>query len=126
MTAMVKPLDGIRVVDLTIFIAGPDCTAHLADLGAEVIKIENLNARMGAGGQDVPRKPGVEVDRPFNRSSFFHRLNRGKKTIALNLLRPEAKEVVRRLVAMSDVVVENFSPRVMPNFGFQYEALSAI
>ncbi len=123
---MVMPLDGIRVLDLTIFIAGPVCTALLGEMGAEIIKVENLNARMGGGQTPLPRKPGVEVDRPYNRQPFFHQLNRGKKAISLNLMRPEAKEVVRQLVKVSDIVVENFSPRVMPNFGFEYAALKAL
>ncbi|MBI2887883.1 MAG: CoA transferase [Chloroflexi bacterium] len=123
---MALPLQGIRVLDLTIFIAGPVCTALLAEMGAEVIKVENLNARLGAGGVGLPMKPGVQEDRPYNRQPFFHQLNRGKKAISLNLMRPEAKEVVRSLVRLSDIVVENFSPRVMPNFSFQYEALRAL
>lgn len=117
------PLEGIRVCDLTIIFAGPICTSILADLGAEVIKVESVNARMGNAAFARPRGDGVAVDRPYNRVPNFHELNRGKKSITLNLARPEAKEALRRLVRVSDVVVENFSPRVMRNFGLNYEAL---
>lgn len=99
------PLDGVRVVDLTIAIAGPTATSLLADLGAEVIRIDNVSARRRASGQ-------------------FH-LNRGKKGIILDLNKPEARDVFLRLVRVSDVVVENFSPRVMPKFDLTYAVLAA-
>ncbi|MBI2887951.1 MAG: CoA transferase [Chloroflexi bacterium] len=123
---MPLPLEGVRVVDLTIVVAGPTATSALADLGAEVIKIEHVNARTTGGARSLPLPPGVEADRPYNRAPGFHELNRGKKAIALNLNRPEAQQAFLGLVRTSDVVIENFSPRVMPNFGFTYEALSAI
>lgn len=119
------PLEGVRVCDLTIVFAGPICTSILADLGAEVIKIENVNARMNSWAHALPAGPKVTVDRPYNRVANFHELNRGKKSITLNLSRPEAREAFWRLVRISDVVVENFSPRVMRNFGFDYESLKA-
>ena len=124
---MKLPLEGVRVCDLTVAVAGPQCTSLLAEMGAEVIKIENINARLGGGTVTLPRKPGVEVDHPYNRSPVFHEWNRGgKKGITLNLLRPEAMEAFFRLVRVSDLVVENFSPRVMPNLGLHYEALKAV
>ena len=123
---MALPLEGVRIVDLTIVIAGPTATAALADLGAEVIKIENINARLAGGPRTLPPAPGVEIDRPYNRVPAFHELNRGKKSLTLNLNRPEARDAFLRLVRVSDIVIENFSPRVMPNFGLTYENLKAI
>ena len=107
---MTLPLEGVRVCDLTIIIAGPTCTALLGELGAEVIKIEEINARLGGDGGNAQ----------------FQKLNRGKKGISLNLKRPEAREAFLRLIKVSDVVVENFSPRVMPSFGLGYEDLKAV
>ena len=115
------PLEGIRVCDLTIVFAGPICTSILADLGAEVIKIENINAR--GTHNAVARSAGADEGRPYNRVANFHELNRGKRGITLNLMQPEAKEAFLRLVRISDIVIENFSPRVMRNFGLDYEAL---
>src|SRR3972149_6504184 len=123
---MALPLEGERIIDLTIVIAGPTATAALADLGAEVIKIENINARLAGGPRTLPPAPGGEVDRPYNRVPAFHELNRGKKSLTLNLNQPEARDAFLRLVRVSDVVIENFSPRVMPNFGLTYEDLRAI
>ncbi len=119
---MTLPLEGIRVCDLTIVFAGPICTSIMADLGAEVIKIENINAR-GASASGVSGAARSGLARPYNRVPNFHELNRGKKGITLNLMRPEAKEAFLRLVRVSDVVIENFSARVMRNFGLDYEAL---
>jgi crotonobetainyl-CoA:carnitine CoA-transferase CaiB-like acyl-CoA transferase len=119
---MPLPLEGIRICDLTIVFAGPICTSILADLGAEVIKIENTNARgASAGGTDTAT--AETQDRPYNRVPNFHELNRGKKGITLNLMHPEAKEAFLRLVRKSDVVIENFSSRVMHNFGLDYDVL---
>lgn len=124
-TGRVKPLSGIRVLDLTIVVAGPVGAGMLGDLGAEVIKIEHLIARRDVSDA-LPIAPGVTEDRPWNRSSWFFDLNRSKKGITLNLSVPEAKEAFLELVALSDVVMENFSPRVMPNLGLEYETLRKV
>ena len=100
---MNSPLDGVRVVDFTTTIAGPHCTRLLADLGAEVIKIEAPEGDMMRSRP--PLRNGA--------STCFGQLNTGKKSVVLDLKRPEAVETVQRLVATADVVVENFRPGVM-------------
>src|SRR5271157_1782319 len=109
-------LSGLRVIDFTTTIAGPHCTRLLADLGAEVIKIEAPEGDMMR--TRPPMRSGA--------STSFGQLNAGKKSIALDLKSPAAAEAVRRLVATADVVVENFRPGVMRRFGLDYEALRPI
>jgi crotonobetainyl-CoA:carnitine CoA-transferase CaiB-like acyl-CoA transferase len=113
---MMSALSGLRVLDFTTTIAGPHCTRLLADLGAEVIKIE-------APGGDLMR---TRLPLRNGASTSFGQLNAGKKSIALDLKSPAAVEAVRRLVATVDVVVENFRPGVMRRFGLDYEALKPI
>jgi CoA:oxalate CoA-transferase len=114
---MSGPLDGITVLDFTWALAGPYGVMILADLGADVWKIESpfqTEQRRAAG----PYVHGV--------STYFFSVNRGKKSIMLDLKAPEAKEVVHRLVKHADVVTENFSPGTMERLGFGYEALRAV
>ena len=108
------PLSGLRVLDLSRVLSGPYCTALLADLGAEVIKIET------PGRGDDSRHFG-----PFTggASIYFALINRNKKSVALNLKDPRAKEIVHRLAEKSDVVVENFRPGVAARLGMDYETL---
>ena len=118
------PLSGIRVLDFTHVWAGPACTRILADLGAEVIKLE------GPSRIDLTRSIFL-VDNDssgdyWERSLYFQNRNQGKRHIAVDLAREEGRKLVRRLVAKCDVVVENFTPRVMPAFGLDYAALSAV
>src|SRR5229473_176132 len=112
---MNSALDGVRVVDFTTTIAGPHCTRLLADLGAEVIKLEAPEGDMMRSRP--PLRNGA--------STSFGHLNTGKKSVILDLKRPEAVEIVKRLVATADVVVENFRPGVMVRFGLDYPALQA-
>ena len=116
-----KLLENIRVLDLTNVLSGPFATMHLALLGAEVIKIENPD------GGDLARKLGNvnEYNKQLMGTSFLAQ-NANKKSITLNLKIPEAKEIFRKLVKTSDVVVENFRPGVMDRLGFSYEELSKI
>ena len=109
-------LDGLRVLDFTTTIAGPHCTRLLADLGAEVIKIEPAEGDMMRTRQ--PLRNGA--------STSFGQLNAGKKSIVLDLKAPQAVEAVHRLLATADAVVENFRPGVMQRFGLNYEALAPI
>ena len=105
-------LDGIRVIDFTKAIAGPLCGSYLADMGAEVIKVEGPKgdpSRMG--------KPGVGV---FD--AYFTNVNRGKKSIALDLKTPEGKALFTELVKTADVLLENNRPGVMDRLGFGVEA----
>jgi len=113
---MTGALERIRVLDFTTTIAGPHCTRLLADLGAEVIKIE------APEGDMMRTRPPLRN----GASTSFGQLNAGKKSIALDLKTPPAVEAVRRLVATADVVVENFRPGVMRRFGLDYEALAPI
>ncbi len=117
-----KPLEGIRVIGFTWYVAGPQVTKTLAMYGAEVISIE------GRSRPDPQR-----LTRPFkddipglNRSGDFNQFNTGKLSIALNLARPEGVEIARRLVACADVVVENFAGGVMKRMGLDYEELVAV
>jgi crotonobetainyl-CoA:carnitine CoA-transferase CaiB-like acyl-CoA transferase len=109
-------LDRVRVLDFTTTIAGPHCTRLLADLGAEVIKIEAPEGDMMRSR--LPIRNGA--------STSFGQLNAGKKSLVLDLKRPEAVEVVLRLVKAADVVVENFRPGVMQRFGLEYPKLQPV
>jgi benzylsuccinate CoA-transferase BbsF subunit len=113
-----KPLEGVRVVDFTVAVAGPIASFVLADLGAEVIKVEEA-ARGQMTRADMPRREGAP-DRPWNRLSAFNELNRGKLSLAVDVARPEGREVFLRLVGLSDIVIENWSPRVVGNLGIDY------
>ena len=116
------PLEGIRVIDFTTSWAGPICTMMLADMGAEVIKIEN--PAQPDAGRLFP--PFAEEEQGETRSGFFEFFNRGKKGCLLDLKVPEGVEAIKRLVKISDVVVENFSPRVMDSLGLGYSVLQEI
>ena len=111
------PLRGIRVLDFTWIHAGPAATRILADQGAEVIKVESDTALtiVGGAGSNTPRGRG-----------YRHIWNAGKLSVALNMKTPQGNAIARRLVAVSDVVTENFSGRVMPNWGMDYENLRKI
>ena len=109
------PLDGMRVLDFTTTIAGPYCTRMMADLGAEVIKIET------AGEGDMMRTRPPLRD---GASTSFGQLNAGKQSIVLDLKRPAAQEIARRLLATSDFLVENFRPGVMQRFNLDYETVA--
>jgi crotonobetainyl-CoA:carnitine CoA-transferase CaiB-like acyl-CoA transferase len=110
-----RPLEGVRVIDLTRMAAGPYCTQMLVDLGAEVIKIEEP----GIGDPTRRNVPYIgEV------SSYFYAFNRGKKSIALDMKTPEGKDVVRKLLETADVVIENFRPGVTERLGLDYATVS--
>ena len=111
-------LDGIRVLDLTRVLTGPYCTLMLADLGAEVIKIE-----MPGKGDDT-RAWGP----PFQggESAYFLSVNRNKKSVTVNLKADEGREIAHRLAARSDVLVENFAPGVADRLGLGYAAVAEV
>jgi len=117
------PLDGIRVADFTWVWAGPYCTLQLAHLGADVIRIETRTRPCIT--RVIPPwpegKPGG-----LNRSGYFNQYNQGKRSLTLNFKDPAASEIARKLVAKSDVVVNNFAHGVMDKLGFGYEALRKI
>ncbi len=110
-----KALDGIRVVDFTHFIAGPFATMILADMGADVIKIEAPGR-----GDDFRQYPPVHAE--LGQGAPFFWANRNKRSVALDLKTPEGLQVARELVASADIVVENFSTGVMARFGLDYES----
>jgi crotonobetainyl-CoA:carnitine CoA-transferase CaiB-like acyl-CoA transferase len=114
------PLQGLRVLDLTNVLAGPFACHQLAHLGAEVIKVEALN------GGDLARQLGADAAlNQANMGVSFLAQNAGKRSIALDLKKPGGKAVLRRLVATSHALVENFRPGVMQRLGLGYEALLA-
>ena len=113
---MTAPLSGIRVIDFTRVLAGPHCTKALRDLGAEVIKIEPPAPDTGRSGQ-----PHVG---PM--SLYFAQQNAGKQAISLDLNFSEAQDIIKKLVAEADIVVENFRPGTLDLFGLGFEQLTAI
>jgi crotonobetainyl-CoA:carnitine CoA-transferase CaiB-like acyl-CoA transferase len=116
-----RPLEGVRVVDLTRIWSGPLSTRMLGELGAEVIKIE---APTGRGPLNPPVPEGSEpVEHPWNRQALNNKLNRNKKSLAVDLKTELGRELFLQLVAESDVVIENFSARAMPSLGLDYENL---
>lgn len=114
--ARLSSLEGVRVVDLTTFLSGPFATLMLADLGADVIKVEGL-----AGDSSRPIPPHFVGDD----SAYFHSVNRNKRSIAIDLKAPSGLEVARRLIASADVVVENFRPGVCARLGIDPEEMRA-
>lgn len=108
-----KPLDGVKVLDFSRFLAGPYCTMLMADMGAEVVKVE----RPGSGDETRALGP------PFlgGESVYFLSINRNKRSLTLNLQNPQAQEVARRLLTKADVLIENFLPGKMAEFGLGYE-----
>jgi crotonobetainyl-CoA:carnitine CoA-transferase CaiB-like acyl-CoA transferase len=109
------PLSGMKVVDLTHVMAGPTCTLMLADMGAEVIKIEKV-----PGGDDTRRSIPPTID---GEAAAFMMMNRNKRGIALNLKAEAGRAVLARMLAGADVVVENYRPGTMERLGFDYETL---
>ena len=117
MTNPALSLDGIRVIDLSRVIAGPWCGALLADLGADVIKVEDT----GPGDESRTWPPHKDGE-----AAAYLLFNRNKRGIALDLKTPEAVEVVKRLVKDADVVIENFRTGTMESFGLGYDVLERI
>ena len=113
---MPGPLAGIRVLDLTSVVSGPLATMFLADQGAEVIKIEPLSG-------DITRRSRQSISASGEFSALFVSSNRGKRSLALDLKRPGAGKIMRKLIASSDVLVQNFRPGTMERLGFGEPAL---
>lgn len=126
------PLEGVHILDLTRVWAGPWAGRMLGDLGADVISIEAIFNR---GPRDVPDSaafvshlyPENEIgDRPWNRFGGFNKLHRNRRSVTLNFRDDRGRELFAELVAEADVVIENFSPRVMPQLGFDFEQLKIL
>ncbi|HLE43249.1 MAG TPA: CaiB/BaiF CoA-transferase family protein [Methylomirabilota bacterium] len=112
-----RPLDGIRVVDLSRVLAGPYCSLLLADMGAEVVKVEEPGR-----GDDTRAWP------PFvgGEATYFMSVNRGKKSLTLNMKHAEGKGILRRLLEGADVLLENFRPGTLERLGFGYAAVRSL
>ncbi len=111
------PLAGVRVLDLTSTIAGPSALRHMADFGAQVIKVES-SVRPDGSRWSTPFAGGVKG---INRSGYYSNFNAGKISMSLNMQIPQAAEVLRRLIQASDVLVEAFVPGVIERWGFGWE-----
>jgi crotonobetainyl-CoA:carnitine CoA-transferase CaiB-like acyl-CoA transferase len=118
------PLDGVRVVDFAQVFAGPACTRILADLGADVIRFEAPSRLDVTRNLIITDNDGL--DHHWLRASYFIIRNINKREMVLDLAKEEAREIVRKLVAGADVVVESFTPRVMQQFGLGYEQLKQV
>src|SRR5438552_185785 len=121
-----RPLGGIRVIDLTKIVAGPNATRLLATMGAEVIRVEWHDQR----ALDMLRmiRPAVPGGDPasLNRSGLFNNLNAGKFGISLNMSLPQGSELFKRLIAKASVLCENYSPEQMESWDLGYQALREI
>src|SRR5512145_3353583 len=114
-------LDGVRVLDVTNVLAGPFCCYQLAQLGADVIKVE------APGSGDLARQLGADpILNETRMGASFLAQNAGKRSVTINLKSPAGKEVFQRLVTTADAVVENFRPGVMDRLGLNYTALKTL
>jgi crotonobetainyl-CoA:carnitine CoA-transferase CaiB-like acyl-CoA transferase len=116
---MPRPLEGIRIVDLSRIVAGPLATQIFGDYGAEVIKIEQPKVGDDSRGWAPPKAPDGSA-------AYFFSINRNKKSVTLNLKHPRGKAIVKELVRRSDVVIENFKPGTMEDLGLDYEVLRRV
>ncbi|MGY4800290.1 CaiB/BaiF CoA transferase family protein [Teichococcus aerofrigidensis] len=117
MTEPTGPLKGLRVVDLTRVLAGPTCTQMLADLGADVVKIERPEAGDDTRGFAPPYMPNTRE------SAYFVGVNRNKKSVTLDIAKPEGQAVVHKLLETADILVENFKVGALAKYGLAYEQL---
>jgi len=119
---MTTALEGLRVIDLTHYIAGPFCTKLMADYGADVIKVERPD-----GGDPARRVGPFQGDDPhLEKSGLFLHLNTNKRSVTLNLKSVAGRDILLRLVKDADILVESFSPGVMERLGLGYDVLSAV
>jgi crotonobetainyl-CoA:carnitine CoA-transferase CaiB-like acyl-CoA transferase len=115
---MPKPLDGVKVLDMTRVLAGPYCTMMLGDMGADVVKLERPEAGDDTRGYGPPFVNGE--------SAYFMSINRSKRSLTLNLKHPEALKTLQQLIETADVLVENFRPGTMESFGFGYDTVQQL
>ena len=121
MSTALPMLSGYRVLDITQFVAGPTCTRILAELGAEVIKVEMAPAGdRGRFSGDKPRSPEYKQS---SQSTYYFQHNHSKKSLALNFKHPRGPELIRSMIPKIDVLVENFTPGVMERVGLSYEVV---
>lgn len=117
-----RPLEGIRVMDFTWAWAGPYCTLQMAHMGAEVIRIES--EKRPCVTRLIP--PFADGEPGPNRAGYFNQYSQGKKSLQLDLARPEAADVIKKLAAKCDIVVQNFSTGAIDRMGFGYETLKQV
>jgi crotonobetainyl-CoA:carnitine CoA-transferase CaiB-like acyl-CoA transferase len=113
------PLVGLRVLDLTRVLAGPTCTQMLGDLGADVIKIEKPGAGDDTRGFAPPYMPGTQE------SAYFVGVNRNKRSVSVDIAKPEGQALIRRMLASCDILVENFKVGALAKYGLGYEQVHA-
>src|SRR5436853_7049668 len=120
MADMQKPLEGVRVLDLSRVLAGPFCAQLLADLGADVVKVERPPL-----GDDTREwgPPFLPDDGP---SAYYVSCNRGKRSLALDLARPESRAVLDDLIRTADAMIENFLPQTLEKLGLTEERLATL
>ncbi|MCZ8278824.1 MAG: CaiB/BaiF CoA-transferase family protein [Acetobacteraceae bacterium] len=118
MTAPIGPLSGLRVLDLTRVLAGPTCTQMLGDLGAEVIKIERPEAGDDTRGFAPPFVPNTKE------SAYFVGVNRNKKSVTLDIAKPEGQAIIHKLLEHCDILVENFKVGALAKYGLGYDQLA--
>ena len=117
------PLAGLKVLDLSMFLAGPSCAQILADAGADVVKVESIQRIDGWRGSSTPADSAAPS---WESSPHFNWINRNKRGITLNLTDPRGVDIFKRLVRDADVVIENYTPRVMEKFGLEFDVLRKI
>lgn len=119
-----KPLAGLKVLELARILAGPWVGQLLADLGADVVKVERPGAGDDTRGWGPPFIEGADGDHLS--AAYFHSCNRGKRSIAVDFETPEGQELVRKLAAQADVVIENFKVGGLKKYGLDYESLKSV
>ena len=117
-------LSHIRVLDLSRILAGPWCSQNLADMGAEVIKVERPGAGDDTRGWGPPWVEGTDGE--HRDSTYYAAANRGKRSITLDIARPEGQAMVRQLAAISDVVIENYKIGDLKRYGLDYASLAPL
>ena len=117
---MDKPLAGIRILDLSRILAGPWCSQHLADLGADVIKVEHPERGDDTRGWGPPYREGTQT------AAYYLSANRGKRSIGVDIAQPEGQALIRELVPACDVVLENFKVGGLKRYGLDYDSLKQI
>ncbi|MFP3979046.1 CaiB/BaiF CoA transferase family protein [Marinobacter sp. KMM 10035] len=117
---MEKPLAGIRVLDLSRILAGPWCSQHLADMGAEVIKVEHPERGDDTRGWGPPYLDGT------HEAAYYLSANRGKRSITVDIAQPEGQALIREIVTHCDVVLENFKVGGLKRYGLDYDSLKAV
>ena len=122
---MSMALEGIKIIDLTRLAPGPYCTMILADLGADVIKVEEPGPPTGRRAEQAGEAPDAR-QRPLEQEVHYNALNRNKRSIGLNLKHQDARNIFYKMTETADVVVEEFRPGVTKRLGIDYETLSGI